>query len=105
MDNPFEILIQQNAEIIRHLMDLKASGILPLPATVTQANDETLVTADDVATHLNKSIQTVWRMAKSNVIPFYKPGRTYMFKLSEVDRAISSQTPIKRKSKGGNNGS
>jgi excisionase family DNA binding protein len=101
MDNPFEILMQQNAEIIKHLMDLKAVGISPMPTAVTSTNDEPLVSAEAVAAHIDKSVQTVWRMAKSNVIPFYKPGRTYLFKLSEVDRALSSETPIKRKRKGG----
>lgn len=103
MDNPFLSLDQRLDRMEKLMEQLVASGAYSIPAAAPTNTGESLVTAEHVALHLGKSRQTIMRLAKSGAIPFYKPGKNYMFKLSEVDRAFSSQTPIKRKNKGGFN--
>jgi excisionase family DNA binding protein len=104
MDNPFQTLHERFDRMEKLIEQIITSGAILAPAASPAHTDESLVTPDHVALHLGKSRQTIMRLAKSGVIPFYKPGKNYMFKLSEVDRAVSSQTPIERKNKGGSNG-
>jgi excisionase family DNA binding protein len=108
MDNPFQTLHERFDRMEKLMEQLITSGAIPAPAAVPAAvpavADESLVTPEHVALHLGNTKQTVLKLARNGVIPFYKPGKNYMFKLSEVDRALSSQTPIKRRNKGGSNG-
>lgn len=104
MDNPFQTLHERFDRMEKLMEQLITSGAIPAPAAVTTVADEGLVTPEHVALHLGNTKQTVLKLARNGVIPFYKPGKNYMFKLSEVDRALSSQTPIKRRNnKGGSN--
>lgn len=50
---------------------------------------EPFVSAEVVATHLDKSVITVCALARNGVIPGIKLGRDWRFKLSEVDAFLS----------------
>jgi excisionase family DNA binding protein len=109
MDNPFMTLHEQFNERFDRMEKLMeqilSSGALPAPAASSQpGNDDVLLTAEEIAVHLGITKQTVLKLVRNGVLPFYKPGRHYLFRKSGVDKAISSETPIKRKNKGGFNG-
>lgn len=109
MDNPFLTLHEQFNERFDRMERLIEQMLASKDSVASEAaqsahNDDTLVSSEEIAVHLGNTKQTVLKLARNGVIPFYKPGKNYMFKLSEVDKAISSQTPIKRKNKGGGNG-
>jgi excisionase family DNA binding protein len=45
-----------------------------------------------IAAHLGKSVYTIRNRAKAGVLPAVKDGRDWMFKLSEVDAALTNRT-------------
>lgn len=45
---------------------------------------------EEIANHLGVSKDTIWSYIKKGTIPFYKVGRQYKFKLSEVDAWVES---------------
>jgi excisionase family DNA binding protein len=93
MDNPFDILLQQNAEIIKHLQDLKAFRIglpNPDPKSLKEVDQEERFTIAQLAEYLKCSKVTIHAYKNNGVFPFYKAGRTVFFKRSEVDEAMSS---------------
>jgi excisionase family DNA binding protein len=89
MDNPFEILIQQNAEILQYLRELKGSQ-LSTPIAAAASLDDTKMSYENLAKYLDKNISTIHRYKNNGAIPYYKVGRTVFFKKSEVDAAMSS---------------
>lgn len=104
MDNPFAILAQKLENIEVFMETLKAyfnseSGQI-ITGSGTAASEEPLVSLDEIAAHIGCKRDTVLKYARNKVIPYYKAGRTYRFRKSETDLALSSQTPIKRNKKG-----
>lgn len=98
MDNPFEILIQQNAEILQYLRELKG---IPTPSSSSSAqiSEDIKMSMDEVAKYLNKAKTTIQRYKNNGVFPYYQAGRTVFFKKSEVDAAMSSAAPKKKGAK------
>ena len=101
MDNPFAILSQRLANI-EEFMSAMQPFIQGIPGLPIQQNtkEESLISDDELAEHLGCKKSTVLKYARNGVIPFYKAGRKYRFKKSEVDAALSSTTPIRRNKKG-----
>ena len=50
-----------------------------------EMNVEKWVNLEDVAVHLSLSQDTVRTWIKEGKLPFYKAGKSYKFKISEVD--------------------
>ena len=50
-----------------------------------EMNVEKWVNLEDVAVHLSLSQDTVRTWIKEGKLPFYKAGKRYKFKISEVD--------------------
>jgi excisionase family DNA binding protein len=98
MDNPFEILIQQNAEILLYLRELKGSPITS-PVITPELPEDTNLTYDELANYLKKDKSTIHRYKKNGVFPYYQAGRTVFFKRSEVDAAMSSMSLNKKGAK------
>lgn len=104
MDNPFAILSQRLENIEEfmsemHLYIKAASAENPAIRNVI-IGEEPLISDDELADHIGCKKSTVLKYARNRVIPFYKAGRKYRFKKSEVDAALSSLTPIRRNKKG-----
>lgn len=51
---------------------------------------EKWVNLEDIADHLSVSIDTVRNWIKSGKIPFYRAGKRYKFRISEVDEWLKS---------------
>ena len=54
------------------------------------AETERLYGVEEVAKHIGVSKDTIRAWAKKETIPFYKVGRQYKFKLSEIDEWVAS---------------
>jgi excisionase family DNA binding protein len=53
--------------------------------TTSEAMPEKWVNLEDIADHLSVSTDTVRNWIKDGKLPFYKAGKRYKFKISEVD--------------------
>ena len=53
-----------------------------------EMNIEKWVNLEDVAVHLSLSQDTVRTWIKEGQLPFYKAGKRYKFKISEVDEWV-----------------
>ena len=53
-----------------------------------EMNVEKWVNLEDVAVHLSLSQDTVRTWKKEGKLPFYKAGKRYKFKISEVDEWV-----------------
>ena len=53
-----------------------------------EMNVEKWVNLEDVAVHLSLSQDTVRKWIKERNLPFYKAGKRYKFKISEVDEWV-----------------
>ena len=53
-----------------------------------EMNVEKWVNLEDVAVHLSLSQDTVRTWIKEGTLPFYKAGKRYKFKISEVDEWV-----------------
>ena len=51
---------------------------------------EKWVNLEDIADHLSVSADTVRNWIKSGKIPFYRAGKRYKFRISEVDEWLKS---------------
>jgi excisionase family DNA binding protein len=98
--NPFEEIIQKLCDLQKEVRMIRLESVVNTQTMETFAMDDGHVTADVIAMERGWAKSTVLRYARMNVIPSYKAGKSYTFKRSEVDKAISSQTPLKRKKKG-----
>lgn len=56
-----------------------------LESTAAEAMPEKWVNLEDIADHLSVSTDTVRNWIKDGKLPFYKAGKWYKFKISEVD--------------------
>lgn len=54
------------------------------------AETERLYSVEEIANHIGVSKDTIRAWVKKETIPFYKVGRQYKFKLSEIDAWIES---------------
>lgn len=65
---------------------------------------EKWVSLEEVADHIGLSKDTIRNYIKRDQIPFYRIGKQYKFKISEIDTWIESgrarRLPIKTKQKG-----
>ena len=61
-----------------------------LENTAAEAMPEKWVNLEDIADHLSVSTDTVRNWIKDGKLPFYKAGKRYKFKISEVDDWIRS---------------
>jgi excisionase family DNA binding protein len=96
MVNPFDFIddrFDRIEDMMRQIIELNNGPVISSPAT----NDsDALVTASEIALHLNISKETVLKRVRNGSLPYYKPGKAYLFKISEVNTAISSETPLRR---------
>ena len=53
--------------------------------TIQEATPEKWVNLEDIAEHLSVSTDTVRTWIKDGKLPFYRAGKRYKFKISEVD--------------------
>lgn len=51
----------------------------------SEATPEKWVNLEDIAEHLSVSTDTVRNWIKDGKLPFYRAGKRYKFKISEVD--------------------
>lgn len=51
---------------------------------------ERLYSVEEIANHIGVSKDTIRAWVKKETIPYYKVGRQYKFKLSEIDEWIAS---------------
>ena len=56
----------------------------------TNLQAEKWVNLEDIADHLSVSHDTVRAWIKSGKLPYYKAGKRYKFKISEVDEYVRS---------------
>ena len=54
------------------------------------AETERLYSVEEIAKHIGVSKDTIRAWVKKETIPFYKVGRQYKFKLSEIDEWVGS---------------
>lgn len=54
------------------------------------AETERLYSVEEIANHIGVSKDTIRAWIKKEAIPFYKVGRQYKFKLSEIDAWVES---------------
>ena len=54
------------------------------------AETERLYSVEEIANHIGVSKDTIRAWVKKETIPFYKVGRQYKFKLSEIDEWVAS---------------
>ena len=54
------------------------------------AETERLYSVEEIANHIGVSKDTIRAWAKKETIPYYKVGRQYKFKLSEIDEWVAS---------------
>ncbi len=54
------------------------------------AETERLYSVEEIANHIGVSKDTIRAWVKKETIPYYKVGRQYKFKLSEIDEWIAS---------------
>ena len=54
------------------------------------AETERLYSVEEIAKHIGVSKDTLRAWVKKETIPFYKVGRQYKFKLSEIDEWVAS---------------
>ena len=59
-----------------------------LENTAAEAMPEKWVNLEDIADHLSVSTDTVRNWIKDGKLPFYKAGKRYKFKISEVDEWV-----------------
>ena len=57
---------------------------------VAQEATEKWVNLEDIADHLSVSTDTVRNWIKSGKIPYYRAGKRYKFRISEVDEWLKS---------------
>lgn len=94
MNNPFEALDMRLQNIERYLEKLTQST--PIPA-VNVITEEIKFSQEELAAYLGVSRTTVHRYQKNNLFRSYKAGRTVFFKKDEVDAAMCSEQPKKKK--------
>jgi excisionase family DNA binding protein len=96
MVNPFDFIddrFDRIEDMMRQIIELNNGPVISSPATT---DSDALVTAAEIALHLNISKETVLKRVRNGSLPYYKPGKAYLFKISEVNSAISSETPLRR---------
>ena len=54
------------------------------------AETERLYSVEEIANHIGVSKDTIRAWVKKETIPYYKVGRHYKFKLSEIDEWVAS---------------
>ena len=54
------------------------------------AETERLYSVEEIANHIGVSKDTIRAWIKKETIPYYKVGRQYKFKLSEIDEWVAS---------------
>ena len=102
MHNPFTIIEERFDRMEALLNQVLACGSSSIESTQkVETKDSSLVDADQLASHLGISKSTIMRHVRNDKFPYYKPGKSCLFKISEVEHAISSLTPVKRNKKGG----
>lgn len=60
---------------------------------LSQVGDDTLLTAQQVASKLQVSLRWVYRQALAGVIPYMRIGGMFRFRLSEIEKWLDSQKP------------
>jgi len=102
MVNPFELIMQKLCELEEQVRNISLSSGTNASVPVQRAEDELHLSVQETADNYKLAKSTILKYARTNVIPSYKAGKSYTFKKSEVDKALSSQTPLKRQKRGGN---
>ena len=54
------------------------------------AETERLYSVEEIANHIGVSKDTIRAWVKKETIPYYKVGRQYKFKVSEIDEWVAS---------------
>lgn len=98
MDNPFEILIQQNTEILNRLKVIETLGLPSLPSITKESktDPEVRFTITELAQYLNKDRSTILRYKKNGMFKYFQAGKTVFFKRKDVDAAMSSMAKVRK---------
>jgi excisionase family DNA binding protein len=102
MVNPFDVIMQKLCDLEEEMRMMRLGSATVTSAPVHRSKDEVHLSVQEIADSYKLAKSTILRYARTNVIPSYKAGKSYTFKKSEVDRALSSMTPLKRNKRGGN---
>lgn len=54
--------------------------------------EERYLSTEEIAEHYSVAAITIYRLANAGRIPYIRVGRTYRFRLSEVDAAFKAET-------------
>jgi len=84
MENPFEILNERLKRIETLLENIYNQGIIPETDDVSPK----IMTTKTVATYLNVSPSTIYKMTSSREIPHSKRGKLLYFDKKEIDEWI-----------------
>ena len=79
------IVEQKAAPNIMHPPKISLPDGISPRITAAEAMPENWVNLEDIADHLSVSTDTVRNWIKDGKLPFYKAGKRYKFKISEVD--------------------
>jgi excisionase family DNA binding protein len=102
MFNPFDEIMQKLCDLQEEVRLIRLGSLVPTVQTETRNIEEEHLTVQEVADKYRLAKSTVLRYARNNTIPSYSAGKSYTFKVSELDKVLSSETPLRRKKRGGN---
>jgi excisionase family DNA binding protein len=102
MVNPFDLIMQELSDLKEEVRMIRMGATANASMPLQRAEDEVHLSVQETADIYKLAKSTILRYARRNVIPSYRAGKTYTFKKSEVDKALSSLTPLKRQKRGGN---
>jgi DNA binding domain, excisionase family len=74
----------------KRYIDQEISGGYMMSNEIESSTAEKWVNLEDIADHLSVSTDTVRNWIKDGKLPFYKAGKRYKFKISEVDTWVRS---------------
>lgn len=102
MVNPFDVIMQKLCDLEDEMRMIRLGSSTITSAPAQRYEDEVHLSVQELADSYKLAKSTILRYARNSTIPSYRAGKSYTFKKSEVDKALSSLTPLKRSKKGGN---
>lgn len=86
MDNPFEMILEQLAQMRREISELKFK-------TEAEVETDQFLTVQEAADYLSLSVATIYTKKCHKEIPFFKKGKRLYFLKSQLDNWIQSGRP------------
>jgi len=102
MLNPFDLIMKELSDLKEEVRMIRIGAAANAAVPLIRTEDEEHLSVQEIADIYKLAKSTILKYARTNVIPSYSAGKSYTFKKSEVDRALSSLTPLKRQKRGGN---